>query len=303
MSESASETEPATPTLTSSKAVVALVFGIASFVGVCFTALPAIFLALFALRDINQSEGRLAGQGLAELAMLLAVVGTITGISVALLLTPGGWLNPFPPPAANQANLRLIGQAMQGYLDENEGLPQVGSAEEEGQLVRYCWRVALLPHLGEAGLYQKFRLDEPWDSQHNSAYLDYMPRVYQLPGQEDPKRGQTHYRVFAGPKMPFRSFPADNPDWKEVQAKAAHTALVVVATESVPWTKPESLVYHPAAELPALGGHFQPGAVLTAELQVRPLTAEFEPSLWRALLEIDAEKQPLRELWQSPPLD
>ncbi len=42
------------------------------------------------------------------------------------------------------------------------------------------WRVALLPFLGKAeyALYQKFRLDEPWDSEHNRPLADQMPDVF-----------------------------------------------------------------------------------------------------------------------------
>ena len=31
------------------------------------------------------------------------------------------------------------------------------------------WRVALLPYLEQIPLYNKFKLDEPWDSPHNKA--------------------------------------------------------------------------------------------------------------------------------------
>lgn len=296
MTESASEPESTIPVATSSKAVMAFIFGLASFVGVCFTALPAMFLALFALRDINQSNGRLAGQGLAELAMLLAVVGSVTGISLAILLMPGGWLNPLPPSLANQMNLRSLGQAMQSFVEEKQQLPPVGSLEPDGQLVRYCWRVALLPQLGETGLYRKFRLDEPWDSPHNAAYLDYMPTVYELPGQEQAKAGETYYRVVAGKKTLFASYPGENVDWSSVRENADATALIVVAQESVPWTQPEPLLYAADAPLPKLGEHYDQASLLTADFQVRVLPPDCDLSTWRSLLETDADKRSLRSL-------
>ena len=43
------------------------------------------------------------------------------------------------------------------------------------------WRVAILPYLGHQDLYNKFNLDEPWDSAHNKALLKEMPSMYTCP--------------------------------------------------------------------------------------------------------------------------
>ena len=39
------------------------------------------------------------------------------------------------------------------------------------------WRVAILPFIGEQNLYNRFRLDQPWDSPHNIALLPLMPAL------------------------------------------------------------------------------------------------------------------------------
>src|SRR5262245_50271856 len=67
------------------------------------------------------------------------------------------------------------------------------------------WRVQILPYLEEEKLYKQFKLDEPWDSQHNLALLPQMPTVYRSPSeaevQADP--GNTFYQVFVGPGAAF----------------------------------------------------------------------------------------------------
>jgi hypothetical protein len=61
------------------------------------------------------------------------------------------------------------------------------------------WRVALLPALGEEDLYKQFKLNEPWDSEHNKQLIAKMPKVFASPGK-DAGVGKTYLRSFAGPK-------------------------------------------------------------------------------------------------------
>ena len=42
-------------------------------------------------------------------------------------------------------------------------------------------------YLDQQALYERFRLDEAWDSQHNKALLPLMPRTYAVPGGKDGK--------------------------------------------------------------------------------------------------------------------
>lgn len=40
------------------------------------------------------------------------------------------------------------------------------------------WRVLLLPYVARNGLYREFKLDEPWDSEHNKKLISKMPDFY-----------------------------------------------------------------------------------------------------------------------------
>ena len=55
----------------------------------------------------------------------------------------------------------------------------------------------ILPYIEQDNLYKQFKLDEPWDSEHNKKLIDKMPKVYALPNNLS-KPGLTHYRVFVG---------------------------------------------------------------------------------------------------------
>ncbi len=76
-----------------------------------------------------------------------------------------------------ETNLAEIGKAMHQYLKVHEHFPPAAISSKDGKPL-LSWRVALLPYLGHEELYKQFKLDEPWDSEHNQKLLDKMPRVY-----------------------------------------------------------------------------------------------------------------------------
>ncbi len=65
------------PVPTSSKALASLILGILSCLLPCITGLPAIILAILALRDISRSQPKLGGRGIAVAGLLLGVVAIV----------------------------------------------------------------------------------------------------------------------------------------------------------------------------------------------------------------------------------
>ena len=59
------------------------------------------------------------------------------------------------------------------------------------------WRVHILPYIEQDALYKQFKLDEPWDSEHNKKLIEKMPKVYVSPLAVAPP-GETYYQVFTG---------------------------------------------------------------------------------------------------------
>ena len=71
---------PPGPRRSSSDAVTALVLGILGLV-MCgpFTAIPAIFVARKATREIDASQGALEGRAMAQAGFVLGIIGTVLG--------------------------------------------------------------------------------------------------------------------------------------------------------------------------------------------------------------------------------
>ena len=71
------------------RATPALVCGVLSLLLGLVTGIPAIVMAGKAIRDINDSEGQIAGRGIAWAAMALGLIGT----TVSLVALAGWALN------------------------------------------------------------------------------------------------------------------------------------------------------------------------------------------------------------------
>jgi hypothetical protein len=104
------------------------------------------------------------------------------------------------------------------------------------------WRVHLLPQLGYLDLYQQFRLEEPWDSEHNQTLISKMPAVY-CHRDGKPSDGKTIYLGIAGADgvlgHPQKTAIGANGLWNVVDG-SSNTLLVVGVepTSSVTWTRP-----------------------------------------------------------------
>lgn len=96
------------------------------------------------------------------------VLSVLLAVPVALLL-PGLQSSRVPVQRAQCTyNLRQIALAFRNYASAHGDLPSEAINSRDGKRL-LSWRVAILLCLEEGPFYQKFKLDEPWDSPHNKA--------------------------------------------------------------------------------------------------------------------------------------
>jgi hypothetical protein len=236
------------------------------------------------------------------------IADRLLSILVVLLVLGGLFLLVWPScrpileasrNARSVKNLQQIGGAIQRFDDANGELPANSFAPDGQPLL--SWRVHILPQLGEGALYQQFKLDEPWDSPHNSKLLDRMPTTYADPRQSGGMTHKTVYRGFSSPGAVFEKRPPRRPGAPfaggPVDANArfnlagfkdplAHTILVVAAAEPVEWTKPDDLDAVAGKPFPKMGG---PGGrtvmqALMADGSVRSFPADTRDKVLRALV-------------------
>ena len=106
--------------------------------------------------------------------------------------------------ATSQNNLKQLAIAVHNYASTYQNrLPSAAIYSKDGKPL-LSWRVTLLPYVEEDALYKEFKLDEPWDSEHNKKLLARMPKVYAppVPGKTKVPYG-TFYQAFTGPNTLF----------------------------------------------------------------------------------------------------
>jgi prepilin-type processing-associated H-X9-DG protein len=180
-------------------------------------------------------------------------------------------------------NLKQIGLAMHFYHDANNAYPKPAITDKDGKPL-LSWRVAILPYIEQASLYQKFHLDEPWDSPHNKALIVQMP-TYLCPSRPNAQPGTTTYRCLVGPGALFEEGKATT--MADVTDGTSNTLAVVESQEAVPWTKPDELKFDPAAGASLFGvGSFHPGGfnALFADGSVRFISATIDKQVFKSLI-------------------
>ncbi|MHC4879770.1 MAG: DUF1559 family PulG-like putative transporter, partial [Planctomycetota bacterium] len=103
--------------------------------------------------------------------------------------------------ALRSRNLQKIGVAMLAYYGKHGRFPASGIQSDDSAEL-HSWRVALLPFLGEQSLYERYQLDEPWNSASNQEVLRRMPDVYRHI-DDSPTSYRSAYYGLTGPGTAF----------------------------------------------------------------------------------------------------
>ncbi len=162
--------------------------------------------------------------------------------------------------ARSRNNLKQLALALHNYQNLHRTFPPPAVCDDTG-LPLLSWRVNILPFIEEGSLYRSFRLNEPWDSEHNRELLQYMPEVFASP--LGPPRDTTFYQVPVGPGTVFdphrrRGTQVVGTSLRDIRDGAKNTILLVEAGEAVPWTKPAEVDIS-IVPFPKLGGIFPEG--------------------------------------------
>lgn len=186
-------------------------------------------------------------------------------VPVALALVVSGCAGLFDPfqsaPARITANhLKQIGLALHNYHDAMAQLPIHGTAAPgEPTKPLLSWRVAILPYIEQDNLYRQFKLDEPWDSEHNKKLIPLMPQIYSSLSKDAPP-GHTYWQQLVGPGGVR---PGSRWSFVRFTDGTANTAAVVEAAEPVVWTKPADVdvpkEFAPGALKAKCAGQFKGG--------------------------------------------
>jgi hypothetical protein len=205
------------------------------------------------------------------------------GILVGLLLPAVQAAREAARRAASTNNLRRIGLGILQYHEAKGQFPPAYNADKNGKPL-LSWRVLILPYLEMNDLYQKFHLDEPWDSDHNKRLIAVLPMVYRNPSSAVLQLGKTNYLTIRGEKSVFPG--GEGIKMSDVSDGASNTIMTVEAPDdsAVFWTKPDDFTYDANNPLKGLTG-MRPGGFLAgfADGSVGFINSSIDPTVLKSL--------------------
>lgn len=235
---------------------------------------------------------------------------------------------------------KRISAALEAYHKDKGNYPPAAIYSKDGQPL-LSWRVLILPYMEQRpgdlridsegyerpipapnpnippgppqaaqtfeDLYKKFKLDEPWDSQHNKQLIERMPRPFRIDFTMNNWRSRSEWKtgmqVFQGPDT---LFPGKNGVSKgQVRDGVDGTVAVIFRDDpasSVAWTKPMDIPFAADKRLPKLISAMPEGQqrddgpyssskppglfVILADGKARRLPADFDEKDLKALITI-----------------
>ena len=178
-----------------------------------------------------------------------------------------------------RARLVRVARALQEYRQAKGRLP--GPSDVAGGL---SWRVELLPYLGEQELYDSFRRDEPWNSEHNLALANRIPDVF----RESDGSDQTAFLGLVGRGMALGGRDMSAAEAEATADDGLETTLAVIDTGGarvVTWTSSSDLDGLSPADLTGWGDSEDATvAVITADGEVRSLPKTIDPDTLKSSL-------------------
>jgi len=157
------------------------------------------------------------------------------------------------------SHMKGLALAFHTYHDVHGSFPPAYTVDANGKPL-HSWRVLILPYIEQKELYDKIRLDEPWDSEYNRQFheaLTWEIRMYQCPTKQEMSftrllnifvknqdivcRGNCSYSVVIGEGTPF---PPDlrKVTFDDITDDTSNTILLVERMTPVNWMDPNNEV-------------------------------------------------------------
>lgn len=211
----------------------------------------------------------------------VASQGESLPVLVALLLPAVQSAREAARRAQSMNNLKQIGLAFHNYHEVYKKFPGSKNLGPDGKTV-HSWRVAILPFVDQVELHNQYKLDEPWDSEHNRKLLARMPPVFRSPNATN---DATYPSYFGLTGASAGLGDGNGEKIRDFIDGTSNTILIVGAQREIPWTKPEDIPFDPKKDLPKFGGYHPQGFLgLLCDGSVRFLSKGIDEDVLKALL-------------------
>ena len=231
--------------------------------------------------------------------IILAIVGgillLIVGCIIAVVFSMSAALAPAVSNARDAAqavqsknNLKQIGLAVHSYHDMHRQLPRAYLSGDGGK-PRLSWRVAILPFLEQAFLYNQIDTSQLWNEFPNSRFNSQPVGAYHSP-LDAAAPTQTSYLAIAGPGAVF-SIDADL-SLRNITDGSSNTICVIEVQDSgINWMEPRDLTIDEAVAA-IKSSPTEKVNVLLLDGSVRLIDREMPTAALRGMMTIDGREPP-----------
>jgi hypothetical protein len=203
----------------------------------------------------------------------------------SLLVDAGKQVHEIRARRQQSKRIHQLAIAIHHYHDRYKSFPPSAERRDDTGEPLLSWRVHVLPYLGQEALFREFRLDEPWDSEHNRRLIERMPDMYAWPKVE---QGKTVLQASAGERT---IFGGNRPvTFRDVTDGTVNTVMLVITKPelAVPWTAPDDYRFDPQRPQDGLqvGGDGK-AAVGTADGAAHRIDTARPPQDWLHLFQMN----------------
>lgn len=144
----------------------------------------------------------------------------------------------------------------------------------------HSWRVLILPYMYEEFVYEEYRFEEPWDSEHNRALAQReLPYSYENPLYNLTHQGPlTTYQLIAGPGTAFEG--PNSIQQGDIEGDGSDVAILIENLEQpMLWSQPvDTSLENLIAKKPFDGAVWNAINVLYADGSVKRIDGTIEQS-------------------------
>ncbi len=189
--------------------------------------------------NVAQASRAQVRQSQSSVSTVWKVLGVLAAITLAgfafLVFVVGPQVRKSARHATCTNNLKIVALGMLNYEVVYGTLPPAYTVDKQGNPL-HSWRTLILPYIEQQDVYDRIRLNEPWDSPHNAQIAEIPIVFFDCPSStEDPTK--TNYMVFVGERTPFP--PRGQQTSTHDLRAAGQTILVFEAAENCNWMEPK----------------------------------------------------------------
>jgi prepilin-type processing-associated H-X9-DG protein len=180
------------------------------------------------------------------IAMVVCLLLVGAGLAVLFLPADGSAREAGPRPTCAN-NLKQLGVGLHNYHEEYGCFPCAVEMNDEGQAMR-SWRTTILPYVEHGHLFERYKLDEPWNSTSNQSLLDEIPGGYRCPAVRYAGSTETSYVMIVG-EGTVGGEPNEGVSYKDITDGTSRTIMAIEVAESgIPWLEPRDVTVQEAVE-------------------------------------------------------